>query len=129
MKRSHLILFFIFLMSLLPHILYAGNESTHTVILHQENKQTEHNQHLDREGRRSQSMPLYCTISKNTGISIIGITEEIKSYEIWINDPETILASFSQEYDFIDFLFLQNGQFLIKIETENYYYFGYLTIT
>ncbi len=115
-------------MSFIPDTIKAGNQSTYTTTVYKAKKQSEHNQHLDCEGRRSPSMPLYCIISKTNGLNIVGMSEDIISYEIWDAEYETYIASFSEEFEFIDFLFLQSGYFHVKIETENYNFHGDISI-
>lgn len=115
-------------MSFIPDTIMAGNQSTYTTTVYKAKKQSEHNQHLDCEGRRIPSMPLCCIISKTNGINIAGISEDMINYEVWDAESETCIASFSEESGFIDFLFFQPGDFQIKIETENYNFYGFINI-
>lgn len=128
MKRDYTILFIILLMSFFPSSITAGNQSTYTTTVYKAKKQSEHNQHLDCEGRRIPSIPLCCIISKTDGINIAGIYEDIINYEVWDAESEVYIASFSEENEFIDFLFYQTGNLQIKIETENYNFYGYINI-
>ena len=78
--------------------------------------------------RISTPAPLCCVISETAGLHISGLSEDIISYEIWDATSETIIASFSAESDFIDFLFCQTGVVMIRLETESYYLVGYIEI-
>ena len=94
----------------------------------QSKRQSEHNKELDDEGRRTPPKPIYCVISKTEGLNIIGLPEEIMNYEILDPSSEINLASFSEESDFINFLFYQIGNFKLNFEAENYNICGYITI-
>lgn len=110
-----------------PSILMAGNKTSYNIPMHKvPNNQSEHNMSLDPGGRRTRPMPIYCIINQDTGIDIIGLSENVIGYEIWDTSSEINFASFSEESDFLDYLFLQAGDFQIKLETENYYAIGYI---
>lgn len=114
---------------LFPASIIAGNEATHTVNVQKKPKEPfEHNMRLDEEGRRTPPAPLCCVISETAGLHISGLSEDIITYEIWDATSETIIASFSAESDFIDFLFCQTGVVMIRLETESYYLVGYIEI-
>lgn len=108
---------------LFPNSMNAGNNTTYTVSMR---KQSRHNKGLDKEGLRTPPMPIYCVISQTDGVNFIGLSEDIISYEIWDITSEINFASFSEEAEFLDYLFLQVGDFQIKLETENYYVLGYI---
>lgn len=114
---------------LFPDFLMAGNKISHTVSMQKEPKREfDPNMNLDPEGRRSPSMLLYCIISNDKGVSIVGLHEDIISYEIGDPSNGITLASFSEEQNFLDYLFSQVGDFQIKFETENYHVFGYISL-
>ena len=73
-------------------------------------------------------MPIYCVISRTDGVNIVGLSEDIISYEIWDSSHEINLASFSNESDFLDYLLIQTGSFQLNLETENYNVFGYISL-
>ena len=108
---------------LFPNSMNAGNNTTYTVSMR---KQSRHNKGLDKEGLRTPPMSIYCVISQTDGVNIVGLIEEITSYEIWDTASEINFASFSEEAEFLDFLFSLTGEYKIKFETENYYIIGYI---
>lgn len=128
MKRIYTILLMLTLASLIPDTILAENQSTYTTTVYKGKKQSEHNQHLDCEGRRTPPIPLICSISNTTGLSIIGCDEDIITFEIWDITSENCLASFANESDFVDYLFAQCGEFILKFETEDYLFHGYIII-
>lgn len=114
---------------LFPDSIMAGNKTSYTVAMHKQPKrQTGHNKDLDEEGLRMPPMPISCFINKTDGVTIIGVPEDIINYEIWDISHEVNIGFFSEESDFIDYLFLQTGDFQLNFETENYHVFGYITI-
>lgn len=110
---------------LFPNSMNAGNNTTYTVSMR---KQSRHNRGLDEEGFRTPPMPIYCVISRTDGVNIVGLSEDIISYEIWDSSHEINLASFSNESDFLDYLLIQTGSFQLNLETENYNVFGYISL-
>lgn len=110
---------------LFPNSIMAGNKTSYTVTMR---KQSRHNKGLDEEGLRTPPMPIYCVISKTDGVSIVDLTEDIISYEIWDTTHEINIASFSEVSDFLDYLFIQTGNFQLNLETENYHICGYITL-
>lgn len=115
------------LISFSPDTVIAGNHSTYTTTVYKAKKQSQHTQDIDDEGRRTPPIPLCCIISFSTGLSIVGVGEDILNFEIWDPETEACVASFSEESEFIDYLFSQSGDFQIKIETENYNISGYIS--
>ena len=106
----------------------AGNETVYTVSMQKQVKrQSEHNKSPDCEGRRTPSMPIYCIISRTNGLNIVGIFDDIISYEVCEISSGINIASFSEESEFLAFLLCQIGNFQIKFETENYTIVGYIT--
>lgn len=73
--------------------------------------------------------PIECTISKASGITISGNSDEIISYEIWNLDRETCILLCLDESDFLNEVYSLNGDYLIKLNSINYTYTGYLSTT
>lgn len=110
-----------------PSHAMAMNETIYTISMQKSSKeQPSHNKRLDDEGRRSSPAPIFCILNHTSGIEVMGLSEDIIGYEIWDVASEIKLASFSEEAEFLDFLFLQVGNFQIKLETENYFVSGYI---
>lgn len=110
-----------------PSRVMAMNETTYTISMQKSSKeQPSHNKRLDDEGRRSSPAPIFCILNHTSGIEVMGLSEDIIGYEIWDVASEIKLTSFSEEAEFLDFLFLQVDNFQIKLETENYFVSGYI---
>lgn len=114
------------ILSLLPVSLAAEiTDSSCIVTLHKQPKQTkEHNQELDQDGQRAPARPIYCNISKDNGVEISVLDCEIISYEIWDLEGNYCIASFSEEAEFVEFVFSMTSNFTIKIITDDFYLFG-----
>lgn len=79
--------------------------------------------HVDRKP----SMPIPCFLSLENGIQCDFISEEILTYEIWNEDDSFCMASYMDEEDFIYHIFYIPGDYLIKLVTQDYIYFGYIS--
>ena len=77
---------------------------------------------------RQPSMPIYCMISQQNGLLCDMIDEEILSYEIWDLDDTICYGLFVNEDEFISYIFNISGNYLIKLQTANYYYYGYVIV-
>lgn len=110
MNKIITIQFIVILMACLlsPNSIMAGNETVYTVSMQKQVKrQSEHNKSLDCEGRRTPSMPIYCIISRTNGLNIVGIFDDIISYEVCEISSGINIASFSEESEFLAFLLCQ----------------------
>lgn len=101
---------------------YSAGTATRTVQL---NKKLRHDNR--QSGARKPAGLIVCTISAE-GIQMGVETGEIMSYEIWDADGDICVASFTEESDFINVLFSMEGEYQIHFSTEEYSYFGYVTI-
>lgn len=75
-------------------------------------------------GSRIPPHPIYCNISKDNGVEISTIDCEINSYEVWDIDGNYCIASFSEETEFVEFVFSMTSNFTIRIITDEFYLFG-----
>lgn len=115
--------------ALSPCDIMAGNKACYTISMQKQPKrQSEHNKALDNEGCRTPSMPIYCVFNETEGLSIIGLSEDMISYEIMDASFEITVVSFSEEAEFLNYLFLQPGNIYIRFETENYYIYGFIAM-
>jgi uncharacterized protein YozE (UPF0346 family) len=79
-------------------------------------------------GHRSLSSYLCCTISDTDGVSITTVdTEDIYLYEIYDNSS-CCIATFSNDYDFVSYLFSLSGDYLIQFTTADNIYSGYIQL-
>lgn len=114
-------------MLLTPAIVIAENRSTYTISVLRTEKEPGNGERMDWEGRRIPPIPLTCSIS-NTGINFIGYYDDIITFEIWDITSEICLVSFTEESDFLNFLFAQTGDFNLRFETKGYFICGDITI-
>lgn len=72
--------------------------------------------------QRIPTQPIECVITSN-GICVydssVNLAEAI-SYEVWDAESEWCVASFSEEFSFIDSLFAMSGEFQIHIVLPDY---------
>lgn len=112
--------FFLFLCIIYPFSISADDNATYNISMQKETNNTSWpNIQGDPEGRRIPPKPINCTISPD-GIYVSGLSEDIITYEIWNDAAEICIASFTEESEFLEFLFSQSGEFHISFITENY---------
>lgn len=81
----------------------------------------------DGGGQSIPGKPIMCTISLNNGVE--GINEsDIISYEVWNIDIDIPIAVYSDEADFVGFLYAISGTYQIIIETNEYFYVGIIEL-
>ncbi|MDE6859519.1 MAG: hypothetical protein K2J65_03785 [Duncaniella sp.] len=54
-----------------------------------------------------------CTITRGNGVEISGTTDEIIAYEIWDATGSVCIGYFTDEEEFVEYLFSLNGEFRI----------------
>ncbi|MDE5574033.1 MAG: hypothetical protein K2I94_09860 [Muribaculaceae bacterium] len=117
MKRLIYFLSFIFTLLLSPIICFASNnnnddEDIETMVTDEIITTWED---PDTVGHRSVPLPIYVTISKTNGVSIIGIsTADIISYQICDTD-NNVIGTYTNDKEFAKDLFLFNEFVKIKI--------------
>lgn len=77
----------------------------------------------DEEGHRLPARPIILIIQEDGIISTIN-TEAIISYEILDIDGLVCIASFTEETEFTNYLFIYPGEYQIRLLAEDYYYVG-----
>lgn len=83
------------------------------------------NWYLDPRGRRTPPKPIIGIISSE-GLQIPGIdTTEIYLYEVYDSDGKP-MASFTEMYDFIDYIFGATETIEIRLHIDGYMLFGYI---
>ncbi|MDE5969910.1 MAG: hypothetical protein K2K27_02770 [Muribaculaceae bacterium] len=121
MKRLIYFLSFIFTLLLSPIICFASNnnnddEDIETMVTDEIITTWED---PDTVGHRSVPLPIYVTISKTNGVSIIGIsTADIISYQI-CNTDNNVIGTYFNDKEFAKDLFLFNEFVKIKIILTN----------
>lgn len=81
-----------------------------------------------KDGYRCPSRPVSIVITQADGVQIPHVDKnEILSYSIY-DEEETCLATFTNEADFVDFVFSTTGEVEIRIELADYYLCGWLQL-
>lgn len=126
MKKQIIIPFLVIILcSIFPAYVTAVNNTLYTVCMQ---KQLKDKKDPGNEGHRIPPVPVSCAISKNDGVKISSLSEEIISYEIWDASSKICIASLTEESEFIDYLFFHTGDFHIILETDNFYITGNISI-
>lgn len=82
----------------------------------------------DNDCYRSPIHPILITISQVDGVQVSQVCKnDILSYSIY-DEEETCLATFTDEADFVDFVFSTTGEVEIRIELADYYLCGWLQL-
>lgn len=73
--------------------------------------------------------PISCTLSTETGVNIPGLeTSEIISFDVYDLSGELCLASFSNDMEFVTFLFSLEGDYTLRFMTDGRIYTGYISL-
>lgn len=126
------IIMVLMVMALLPSSVSADTETqtpSCQVVYLQKYSYTEINPELDTERKRLPSPSIMCVITPQ-GISFSSSSpDEIVTYEVWSITDESPIASFSQESDFLDYLFTvsMNTELQIRLITPEYQLIGTLS--
>lgn len=126
--KKHLISSFLviaILCSMFTVPVFAVNNAVFTVCMQ---KKLKDKKDQDTEGRRIPPVPVSCDISRNDGVRISGVSEDIVSFEIRDASSEICIAFLTEESEFIDYLFFHTGDFQIIFETDNFYITGNISI-
>lgn len=67
----------------------------------------------DDDNRGNRFVALTCTIGEENGVEISGTTDEIIAYEIWDATGSVCIGYFTDEEEFVEYLFSLNGDFRI----------------
>lgn len=79
----------------------------------------------DEVGNRMPSRPIICNITES-GISIPSLSpSEIQKYEVF-NESKEYLASFSEQKEFVNYIYNSHGVIIIRLILEDYCLIGYL---
>lgn len=115
------------IISSFSEIIYAENgNNVKTLALRQFPKGDRKTNTHNKEGHRMPSRPIICYIDATTGIDIETIdSDEIYLFEAYIDD--ICIASFSEEMEFVAFLFSYSNEVEIYIYTDDYVYIGFLS--
>lgn len=103
----------------------AANSDPLTVSLHKV-EEGYPDQDPDEKGVRIPPRPVSCIIQENGILASVDLNDII-SYEIWDIDGSVCVASFTEELDFIRYLFSYSGEYQIRLRANDYYYIGYLS--
>lgn len=99
-----------------------------TTKLHVKSDGGHHVDYNNKKGNRTPAYPITVFISVADGVQIPHVDKnEILSYSIY-DEEETCLATFTNEADFVDFVFSTTGEVEIRIELADYYLCGWLQL-
>ncbi len=76
------------------------------------------------KGQRAPTPPIFGYISQHGGVQVGIDKDEIVAYEAWDCEGEVLIASFSDEMTFVDFIFTFPDVYTIRLVAEDYYYEG-----
>ncbi len=124
-----IILAILALVTILPVSVSGANEKNKAILLEKYTLQLGDVRDIDPQGNRMPSRPIICTLTPY-GISLSeSMPIDIVMYEIWSTSDNTIIASFNQEKEFIDYIFNTpaTSELQIRLITSEYQLIGNLT--
>lgn len=110
-------------------LMAAGDPVNETILLF---KVTDNNDDghpdSDHDGNRTQVRPIRCTISVDNGIQCdVDFNDIIIIYEIWCEDTDICIASYTDQLQFVQNLFSFPGNYKIRLVTDDCNYIGYIS--
>lgn len=109
------------------NLAYAGNDCTYIITMYRYYSMSDEYTQNDDEGRRIPLRPIPMYLNPDTGIYCDGIDiSHIILYEVY-DESGNLIASFSDEYEFIEFIFSYSMPVEIRITTDKYTYIGYIS--
>lgn len=87
-----------------------------------------HKVEFEKESHRTSVRLTQCTISKNDGVQISGFDDEIISYEVWNETGTDCIALYTDEDNFVDYIFNCIGSYQIIFRSDEYIFYGYIEI-
>lgn len=126
MKRLILITFLLLgLMSQME--MYAGPSQPSVTVPVQKSSGKVDRDDDERRDKRIPSAPLHCIIDF-VNHTVSGLNDTVIIYEVCDTEDGEVTASFSSEYDFVEFLSSYNGDIIISLSSDRYTYIGYLSL-
>lgn len=83
---------------------------------------------VNEDDKGNRFVAVTCTVSQENGVEISGTTDEIISYEIWDATGTVCIAYFTNEEEFVEYLFSLNGDFQLVFFFEDYTLIGEITV-
>ena len=121
---------FIALTAMFSNSVYAAEVYAKIIPLQKYTLQYDTSHDIDPNGKRIPSRPIVCTITPQ-GISFPdSFNIEVVAYEVWSIAEEATMASFSEEKDFLEYLFNSpaDSDLQIRLITPEYKLIGTLSI-
>ena len=72
--------------------------------------------------------PVICTIDFDSHRIATSIVYEITAYELWDEDGNVPLVSYTDDYEFVDYLSGVSGEFQLRIITSACVYAGHIDL-
>ncbi|MDE5886317.1 MAG: hypothetical protein K2H46_01890 [Muribaculaceae bacterium] len=116
------------LLLILPFFMaaYSVTEEPNIEIILYEEEPTDED--IDPEGKRSFNTFFLCNMDQQKGVTISNYNGSLIGYVIEDPQSETVLISFTEEEDFLDFIFSYTGEVRIRLLTDYYPLVGYIRL-
>ncbi len=122
MKKIILLLVYLLLIS---NKAYSDHDDTNVITL-SESKSLTHEKPA--KGKRTPGKTETCIIDFNNATIHITITSDITCYELWDEEGESMLASYSTDSEMVLFMTQQTGIFQLRVVTTDSIYIGYIEL-
>ncbi|MBD5333679.1 MAG: hypothetical protein HDR97_08090 [Bacteroides sp.] len=82
----------------------------------------------DKKNKRIPSARVICTIDF-VNLTVTGnFSSDLLSYEVWDEEGQQCLESFTQESTFVEYLYSAEGIYQLRFYSDSYVYIGYISI-
>ena len=80
------------------------------------------------KGRRIPAAPVICTIDFKNHRIATSIPYAITAYELWDEEGESLIVSYTNDYDMVQYMANTTGVFRLRLTTDGRTYLGYLEL-
>ena len=82
----------------------------------------------DKKNKRIPSARVICTIDF-VNLTVTGnFSSDLLSYEVWDEEGQQCLESFTRESTFVEYLYSAEGVYQLRFYSDSYVYIGYISI-
>ena len=82
----------------------------------------------DKKNKRIPSARVICTIDF-VNLTVTGnFSSDLLSYEVWDEEGQQCLESFTRESTFVEYLYSAEGTYQLRFYSDSYVYIGYISI-
>lgn len=80
------------------------------------------------KNKKIPSAPVHCVVDFENRCITGSFSSELISYEVWNEDGDLCLATFTNDSDLVDYLYYNDGTYQLRFYSTSYVYTGYISL-